>query len=114
MPAAENDWEVGVPCFDGAGDLYCFADHRAGYERDAQAKSVSRLFKDALLVVWCDGGVDEANFIASTQQGRCNRKDSKRGSSLRAGERREKEDDLSRSGQRRILACLKDRLRGAA
>lgn len=72
MPSAEDDWKIGIPGFDRLGDLDCFANHGTGDERDSKTQSIANLLEDSFFVVRSDGGIDEDNLIAGTDQRRGN------------------------------------------
>src|SRR4029077_12995128 len=96
MPSAENHRKIGIPGFHGSSNLHCFADHWTGDKGDAQAKSVLHFFEDALLVVWCDGGVDQADGITSAQEWSGDCQQSQRRRCITAGKRRKEKNDLLR------------------
>ena len=70
-------------------------EHGTGYEGDAETQCIFYLIENALLEIGSDGGVDERDFVSSSQQGRRDREDSKRCGCLSACEGWEEEDNFA-------------------
>jgi len=95
MPSAEDDGELRIPFLDGARDGDGLPDHGTGYEGDAETQCIFYLIENALLEIGSDGGVDERDFVSSSQQGSRDREDSKRCGCLSACEGWEEEDNFA-------------------
>ncbi len=94
MPASKNDGEVWVPRLDGPRDLNGFANHRAGNQRNTQAERVLDFLENALHKMRGDGRIDDSHGVPGAQERGGDREQAQRRGGLRAGERREKEDDF--------------------
>jgi len=58
VPATKNNWEIGIPRFNGLGDFRSFANHRTGHKRDRKAERITNFFEYALLKIRRDRGVN--------------------------------------------------------
>ena len=100
VPSAQDDGEVRIPLLDGASNFNRFPDHRSGHKRDTKAECITYFFENALLIVWSDGGIDEADLVPSTLQRRCDRQNTQRRRRIGAGKRRKEKNNFAGLGQR--------------
>src|SRR5262249_31358116 len=94
MPSAENYWLLRIELLGRACDLHGLLDHRTGDQRDSEAQRIIKFFDDALLEIWSDRGVDDADLVAGVEQRVRQSQDAQRRSRLLARKCREEKNNF--------------------
>src|ERR1700730_828823 len=88
MPAAKYYRLSWISFLHGLRNLCRFPNHRSSNQGYCKAQCIVEFLYHHILKVRCDGGVDDANFVARLKKGRRNRQDRERRGRLLAGKSR--------------------------